>query len=285
MVQEYDIINSNCKYKIACLAEAPGGFIQSLLYTKQIDTIHAITLLSPDKKVPYWNKSLIHNPMIQFHKGKTGNGDLYDFNNILSFIRSVGKSSMDIITGDGGFDYSEDYNNQEYNSLRLIYSEIFIALNLQKINGSFICKLFDIFLKETIELLYILYLSYDQVIIHKPCISRLSNSEKYVICKGFKGYNKDYINQMTHSFHTNKLNIPINQSFIQDLKTFNTGYIKEQIQHIQRGIEIIKTKQFKLSPSKKQLQDAIDWCKKYKLSVNYTCIYLVALNRLDDTVS
>ena len=53
------------------------------------------------------------------------------------------------------------------NSLKLIYGEIFMALNLQSNEGTFICKIFDIFLKETISLLYILYLSYDTLIIHK----------------------------------------------------------------------------------------------------------------------
>tara|TARA_B100001094_G_scaffold135517_1_gene131228 strand:+ start:1512 stop:2588 length:1077 start_codon:yes stop_codon:yes gene_type:complete len=274
MIQDYQLLNEDKKYKVACLAEAPGGFIQSLLYTKKIEEIHAITLLSKDKRVPYWNKSLINNPSIVFHRGIRENGDLYDFKNVLSFIKSVGQSSVDLITGDGGFDYSEDYNKQEYNSLRLIYSEIYIALNLQKKNGSFVCKLFDIFLKETIELLFILYLSYDQIIIHKPCISRLSNSEKYIICKGFKGYNKDYINQMTHSFQTNQLNIPIHTLFIRDLQSFNETYIHEQIKHIKKGIELIEKKELISTPSKIQLKDAIDWCRKYNLNVNLKCIYL-----------
>ena len=37
------------------------------------------------------------------------------------------------------------------------------------------------FLKETIALIYILHQSYERVFIHKPCISRYSNSEKYIV--------------------------------------------------------------------------------------------------------
>ena len=32
----YNLLNQDKKYTITCLAEAPGGFIQSLLYTKKI---------------------------------------------------------------------------------------------------------------------------------------------------------------------------------------------------------------------------------------------------------
>ena len=66
---------------------------------------------------------------------------------------------------------NDDYNQQELNSLCLIYSEIFMALNLQKKGGTFICKLFDLFLKETIQLLYILFLSYEEIILNKPCLT------------------------------------------------------------------------------------------------------------------
>ena len=64
----------------------------------------------------------------------------------------------DLVTADGGFDYSTDYNKQELSSYKLIYSEIYIALNIQKDNGSFVLKVFDIFYHKTIQLIYLLYL-------------------------------------------------------------------------------------------------------------------------------
>ena len=59
------------------------------------------------------------------------------------FINKVGENTCHLITADGGFDYSNDYNNQEKDSIRLIYSEIFLAMNLQAKHGCFICKIFD----------------------------------------------------------------------------------------------------------------------------------------------
>ena len=40
-------------------------------------------------------------------------------------------------------------------------------------------------------------------------MSRYSNSEKYIVCKGFKGYNKEVINKMIHNFDDNKIDMKI----------------------------------------------------------------------------
>ena len=72
ILYDYNLLNNNHKnYKITCLAEAPGGFIQSLLHhnEKNITNIHAITLLSENKKIPTWNRILKTNKKIKFHTG------------------------------------------------------------------------------------------------------------------------------------------------------------------------------------------------------------------------
>ena len=99
------------------------------------------------------------------------------------------KEKCFLVTSDGGFDYSDDYNNQKLSSIKLLFCEVYIALNVQDINGNFIIKMFDLLNIKTIQLLYILYLHYESIYFYKPDTSRLSNSEKYIICKGFKGLN------------------------------------------------------------------------------------------------
>ena len=47
-------------------------------------------------------------------------------------------NSMEIITGDGGFDFSVDFNKQEICSINLIFAQICFALAMQKKNGTFI---------------------------------------------------------------------------------------------------------------------------------------------------
>ena len=49
---------------------------------------------------------------------------------------------MDYITADGGFDFSVDFNKQEDMSLKLIITQIFYALIMQKKGGNFIIRKF-----------------------------------------------------------------------------------------------------------------------------------------------
>ena len=271
---EFDLL-SRSELDIFCMAEAPGGFIQSFLeYSEKIKRIGAVTLLSDNKSIPYWNRNIKQNNLIEFYEGVNKDGDLCNFINILSIIKNVGKSSIDILTGDGGFDNSDDYNNQESNSLSLIYGEIFMALNLQKKRGSFICKFFDIFLKETVKLIYLLFLSYDEILIYKPCLSRFSNSEKYIICKGFKGYNQEFVNKLCRSFHNKDLDIIVNCEFNKKIKEFNCEYTKRQINQIKRGITMIETRNLSPNPTQKQIDIAIKWCNKYNIPINNKCFYL-----------
>ena len=277
MNKEFNLFNK-VNNKIVCLAEAPGGFIQSVIHSllyEKIDEIIGITLLSDDDKVPRWNHSLKRYTKVKFLSGIKGDGDLYNFINIISLIKEIGKNSVDLVTGDGGFDYSSDYSKQEENSLKLIYSEIFLALNIQKDGGSFICKIFDIFNRETIFLLYILKESYKDVYLYKPKMSRLSNSEKYIICLGYKGYNKDIIKLLCHSFEKTKVNISISNQFMNDIYEYNKLYCKNQINHIKKGIHLIKTNQLNNKPTSEQLTLGVDWCKKYDIPINNKCSYFI----------
>ena len=79
---------------------------------------------------------------------------------------------MDIITADGGFDFSSDFNNQEKLACNLIFAEICFAILTQKKGGNFIIKFFDIFTLASVDLLYILSCFYTNIAITKPCTSR-----------------------------------------------------------------------------------------------------------------
>jgi len=230
--------------------------------------------LSYDRNVPYWNRKLINNKLIEFVYGSKENGDLRDITNLLSLIRKLKDKKIYLITGDGGFDYTNDYNKQEKNSLPLIYGEIFLALNVQAKNGIFICKVFDLFLKETIKLIYILILSYDRVFIHKPCISRLSNSEKYIICKGFKGYNKDIINILFRSINNYNIDLKIDSNYDKLLRSINREYIDIQIQQINIGVKLIKSNFKYIKPTVEQINTSISWCVDNNIEINNSCYFL-----------
>ena len=96
-----------------------------------------MTLLNDATGIPGWNKSsqfLKNTPNVIIEKGVDGKGDLYNFANLKSCAEKYG-NSMDIITGDGGFDFSVDFNDQETSSTRLLFSQICFALSLQKKGG------------------------------------------------------------------------------------------------------------------------------------------------------
>jgi len=217
---------------------------------------------------------MIRKFKLRFIYGKNNDGDLCDFSNLLSMIKEIGKSSCNLVTGDGGFDYSSDYSKQEFNSLRLIYSEIFMALNIQCKGGVFICKIFDTFMKETIDLIYLLNLSYEKVYLHKPKMSRNSNSEKYIVCLNFKGYNKELVNQLCRGIVTLELNISPNYLFYDKIRKYIIEYTVQQIQSINKGISMIENPTGGEYPSSKQLGMAIEWCNKYNIRINDKCIYL-----------
>jgi 23S rRNA U2552 (ribose-2'-O)-methylase RlmE/FtsJ len=272
----YDF-NMNIKYinTVCNLAEAPGGFIESLIHLsngKKIN-IYANSLLSNDKRIPMWNNK-IKRFKINTLYGIKNNGDICDFTNIISMIYRVGRNSCELVTGDGGFDYSSDYSNQEKNSLKLIRCEIFLALNIQKIGGNFICKIFDTFHIETIKLLYILNLAYEKVYLYKPRTSRNSNSEKYIVCLNYKKYDIKMINIMCHSIKNDKLNIHINKYFYNNLLRFICDYSIQQIKSINNGINMITNNKIDNKPTEKQIVLGKRWCKDYDIRINDRCIYL-----------
>ena len=74
---------------------------------------------------------------------------------------------MDIITGDGGFDFSIDFSQQEKMAFRLIFTQVAYAITMQKYNGHFILKIFDIFDKASVDIIYLLSCFYETIIISR----------------------------------------------------------------------------------------------------------------------
>ena len=98
------------------------------------DVYHGITLINDDANTPGWKhtmKTIGKKGNIVLDNCKTGNGDLYSFDNLMYCFNNY-KETMNIITGDGGFDFSSDYQNQERNVMHLIFSQLCFALVMQE---------------------------------------------------------------------------------------------------------------------------------------------------------
>jgi len=266
-----DIIKLDNEGVAGCIAEGPGGFIHCINDTTNL-SVHGITLISEeDKNIPFWNQQIINNEKNTLSYGNDNTGDIYKLDNTHEFITSFGGELCNLVTADGGFDYSSNYNSQESDSYRLLFSEIYIAINIQKHGGSFVIKFFDIFNYKTIQLIYILFICYRKINICKPITSRLSNSEKYIVCEGFIGCNREIIDAM-HKKYNGDLIIDVPETFIKEILEYNDLFVDTQMKTIK---EIILNTNIDgdIRPTEEQIKNAHEWCLKYDLPINGNCIY------------
>ena len=270
------------------LAEGPGGFIEAFIYLRNKnlqDKYYGMTLLSEDTTIPSWKKSKI---FLQKHKniyienGKDNTGDLMNKENLLYCLEKY-NNSIDIVTGDGGFDFSINFNKQEQISINLIYAQICYALAIQKEHGTFILKMFDIFTYASLDLLYILSLTYEKVYILKPNSSRFANSEKYIICKNFKLSNStNLVKKLSNNFDLLNNNIMIKRFinldipyiFINRVQELNAIFGQQQIENINTTFSLIESNNSEKLESYKRnnISKCISWCQKYNIPYNKNLI-------------
>lgn len=220
MIIMFDLIPDDENFVSAHLAEGPGSFIQAtILYRELLLKLKKIKSVSKDKYygvtlhsdhdhlqmqkdfINYFEKSkrlnILETKSIKEIKDMYGggknnditNGDLTKLNTILKFgggknIKGFSEPA-NLITADGGFDWNKE-NLQEQEAYKLIFSEIVTALKTQKNNGNFVIKIFESYTNITIKLIELLRSCYKEVYICKPFTSRISNSEKYIVCKKFE---------------------------------------------------------------------------------------------------
>ena len=266
------------------LAEGPGGFIEALVGLRKCsqDQYVGMTILDEnnDSNIPAWKKSdyfLKQNKNVFIEKAADGTGNILSLENF-EYCKNKYASKMNLITADGGFDFSMDFNRQEINISRLLFAQLAFALVMQKKGGNFILKIFDSFMQHTIDILFILSCFYEKVYIIKPQTSRYANSEKYIVCKGFIFSNIDsFYNLLYSSFKKmissqeyihRFINIPIPLSFIVRLEEYNAIFGQQQIENIYYTISLIKNKnkQEKIDNLiKSNIQKCILWCIKYHI--------------------
>jgi DNA-directed RNA polymerase subunit E'/Rpb7 len=281
ILNDVDGPNENNSIKIACLAEAPGGFISSLwnyrnrIINQSNDEFWTISLRKSDITGPMVrdfddDASKYFFDYINKQGGKINvddktSGDLTDTSVIKSFISDVGKSSCSYITADGGIDKStnELYDLEEVANAKLFYGEIITAIGLQKEGGTFVIKFYDIYYEITVQLILLLQKYYEKVSITKPKTSRPANSEKYIVAEKFIGISdseyEEYLSLLDtwNSIETEQLpnykenknfierifNISIDpdSEFIYSLKSFNEKTSREQLRKLIDGIGIYDT--------------------------------------------
>lgn len=273
------------------LAEGPGGFIEALCNVRKNpkDVYYGMTIANDinDPNVPGWKKTksfLQHNKNVNLESGSDNSGDILNIDNFVYVCEKYG-SSMDIVTGDGGFDFSNDFNKQELSVSKLLFAQVAFALCLQKKGGSFVLKIFDCFMQHTIDILYILSSFYEKVYIMKPHTSRYANSEKYVICKGFyHDSNRRFFGILHRAFekmlrpvsnsplYTHRLlsqNIPY--YFYSKIEEYNAIFGQQQIENIHYTLLLIdnKHRQEKIECLvKNNIEKCKKWCIKHNVPLH-----------------
>ena len=132
---------------------------------------------------------------------------------------------------------------------------------------------------------------WEHVHIYKPDTSRPANSEKYIICINYKDnlteLEKNNLLKLIEKWSTltnefskdNSLifnNIKVNNNFINKLEEYNKLYIKNQMYYLNSTIELSQNKFDKdkyYEIIQKQVNNALEWCKKYKVEINKNSIY------------
>jgi 23S rRNA U2552 (ribose-2'-O)-methylase RlmE/FtsJ len=311
IINEFEIFEgySNDDIVLHC-AEAPGGFIQGTNIYLQVDrvgdlpksharssideegfiTVHRkrkrpgteykVYTISLNKDLPQYksynlpsyNKNVI-NKHVCITYGQDKTGDINNWDNILH-INKIARRPFYLVTADGGFDEGTDFNNKEQLHFSLILSEIAAAIRLQKHKGHFILKVFDVFTETSLHLMYLLSIAYESVHVYKPKTSRPTNSEKYLVCKGFRLdeeqrvtmfeklftlYKRIQTSDSKYNLFTIFKNIPT--SFIQKISDMNKVMLEKQCNSLQIAVELCNDSDF-LENYEKRLNETIEKRKR-----------------------
>ena len=279
ITDQFKLNNKNVSF--CFLAECPGGFIDYIINSRkhlfQNDTYYTISLISDKKSIP--NYYLLKNKYknINFLNGQDGTGNICNIENIKYLKQNI---KVDFVTADGGFDFTDNYEEQEKNVSKLIFCEIISAFSILNKDGSFILKVFDLYSVLSFNHIYLLSLYFEEILITKPFISKPANSEKYIICKKFKSIKDDELKYFYNLIENNKnINMILPKEFIEYLTQINTYYTILQINNILYSVYlynnyIIKNNYiYKIFLNFKQFIYSIIWCIEYNQHINYKIIF------------
>lgn len=241
------------------LCEAPGAFIASLNhYLKShrfpCEWSWVANTLNPyheanDNLMMIMDDRLIANTLHCWYFGPDNTGDIMTLKYLTGLQNFT--SSMDpihLITADGSFDCQGNPGEQEVLVSALHYCEAVAALMTLGNGGSFVLKMFTLFEHCSINLMYLLNCSFDQVHVFKPATSKAGNSEVYVVCLHYKGREaiSPLLSKMVLSFGTEmtrKALFPhhvIPESFLKKHEECCVFFHKYQLQMISENIRLFE---------------------------------------------
>lgn len=171
----------------ADVCAGPGGFTEYILWKKGWQAKgFGFTLKSEND---FKLDDFYAGPPESFepYYGINDDGNVFDPENIKSLtehiLRQTHQTGVHFMMADGGFSVEGQENVQEILSKQLYLCQCLVALNVVRNDGHFVVKLFDIFTRFSVGLIYFMYRCFKQICICKPNTSRPANSERYLVCK------------------------------------------------------------------------------------------------------
>ena len=283
IAHRYSIIpvELDVQIKTFSFAEGPGGFVQAIAHSRQnpADQYYGMTLdCNNHSSIPGWKKTagfMQETPSFKIYRGATGDGNLLHPANLMHCYNSHA-NSCHLVTADGGFDFTQDFASQETTSLPLAYAQIAFALAVQRVGGTFVLKLFDTSTAASLDLLFILWSAYSSLDICKPTTSRPANSERYIVCRGFRAaLSHDAVVAMANTLR--KINegwkprrlqsSDLPYSFITSLQEANAMFGQAQIESIAATLNLISNPTTEKIDAlvKSNTGRCIRWCTKHAL--------------------
>ena len=194
MLKDFDLVdNKKENITYGALAEGPGGFIEAFNFCRRKykehsieDQVNCITLKPYNNEIPGWkNSNRLFKECSNYNIswGVDETGSLYNIENIKYFSKLFRDNKADLVSADGGFDFSSDYSNQEISATRLVLCEIITGLSILADGGNMVIKVYDIFHKVTIDIIYILSFYFDKCYITKPYTSRTASVRSILYVK------------------------------------------------------------------------------------------------------
>jgi 23S rRNA U2552 (ribose-2'-O)-methylase RlmE/FtsJ len=184
--------NKSNQVRSAHVCEGPGGFVEAFLdqcskHRLEHCSSFAITLRPKQANVPGWKRAttfLKKNRNIKIVYGPDDTGDILNYDNQNAFIEECSKK-VHLFTGDGGFDFSMDYDSQERTIFSLLVVSVRMGFEVLQTGGIFVLKFFDIYHAKTQELIQILSHHFTKWTLYKPATSRPCNPEIYFVGNKF----------------------------------------------------------------------------------------------------
>lgn len=266
----------------ADLCGGPGGFSEYLLYKYPHTSGLGMTLKSEnpdlDWKVSNFRPEIQKNRLVitygqNYISGpddnvmNIGDGNILKLINIESFRDQMLKNNPDgvkLVVADGtGFDDedAQDLDSVEIVQFRLFVAEAFLATQILKKGGNYVMKIFKTKYISTQTFLILLASLFEESYIFKPITSRLNNSERYFVGKGFK-YSPS--NKIYFDFFAKCLETPD----IEKYSFFDPSIITQDI------------KTYIYETSLENLQRQFVFCHIYQLGYSFNWRNYISLKKL-----